>query len=123
MSNSPIPRHPDADQDLYTRIAIWWAWVAPRRKALYVLIAFSAFLVVTNGLPFWSMGADSANLWMLHFYLWCVGITGWLLLWRTKNHPMSKKDIVKWMVFGPIGLAIVLGILIVFTASRTWGNN
>jgi hypothetical protein len=120
-SNTPKP-------DLLTRIQIWWVVKTPREQALIALIAYSVFLIATNGLSFWSINGNSDSgvyddLFVLHLYLWCVGITGWCLYGWTKNHPIARNHIILSLIFGALALAIVIAMVIMAASGSHGGNN
>lgn len=68
---------------------------AQRRSAIGVgkvlISAYMVLLVVTNGLPFWSLAPSANNgLFALHIVAWVVGLCG-LVWWFTHPKPKPKK--------------------------------
>jgi hypothetical protein len=110
------PNTPNTSYGLRTRIAIWWVVKTPRQQARIALIAGPiVLLAISAALPF-----------LLAMYLWCVVITGWGLYIWTRKHPMSKQNIILWLIFGAAALFIILALIIIAasgTNDNRRGNN
>lgn len=88
------------------------AYTQARKKAMNGLIGSTVFLMVPNGIAFWDTSGNSAA-FCLHFYLWCALIVGWGLFFWSKNHVVTKAKAMKVMIWGPIGLFLLLALLII----------